>query len=73
MKVSRVIGVGLVALGIVLLYYGYTSTKSPVDKIYKAATGTYAAHTLRHLVGGAAAVLSGGLTAIRQNIDNKSD
>ncbi|MGE5173481.1 MAG: DUF3185 family protein, partial [Betaproteobacteria bacterium] len=41
MKVSRMIGIGLVVLGIVLLYYGYNSTQSPVDKIYKAATGRY--------------------------------
>jgi len=73
MKVGRVIGIGLVVLGIVLLYYGYTSTQSPVDKIYKAATGTYAAHTLRHLFGGAAAVFSGGLLAVRHKIENKSD
>jgi hypothetical protein len=73
MKVCRVIGVGLVALGIVLLYYGYALTQSPVDKIYKTATGKYTTHTLQHLVGGVAAVLSGGLPAVRQKIDNKSD
>lgn len=71
MNVSRVIVVGLIALGIVLLYYGYTATRSPVDKIYKAATGTYTAHTLRQLVGGVVAVLSSGLLAVRQKTDNK--
>ena len=60
MKVSRLISTILVVVGIVPLYYGYTSIQSPVNKIYKAVTGRHAAHTLRHLVGSAAAVLSGG-------------
>lgn len=51
----------------------YIDSISCCDKIYKTATGTYTADSLRQLVGGAAAVLSGGLLAVRQKIDNKSD
>ncbi len=59
MKTSRLIGIGLVVLGMVLLYYGYNSTQSPVDKIYKAAVGRYTDDTLRYLAGGAVAVVGG--------------
>ncbi len=59
MKTSRMIGIGLVVLGIVLLYYGYSSTQSPVDKIYKAAIGRYTDDTLRYLAGGVVAVVGG--------------
>ncbi len=64
MKTSRMIGIGLVVLGIVLLYYGYNSTQSPVDKIYKAAVGRYTDDTLRYLIGGAVAAAGGGLLAV---------
>ncbi len=63
MKTSRMIGIGLVVLGIGLLYFGYTSSQSAVEKIYKAATGRYTGDTLRYLIGGAVAMAGGGVLA----------
>jgi hypothetical protein len=64
MKISLTIGIALVVLGLVLLYLGYDLTQSPVDRIYKAATGSHTARTQRYLAGGAIAVLGGGLLAV---------
>jgi cell division protein FtsX len=64
MKISLVIGAALAVLGLVLLYFGYNLTQSTVDQIYKAATGSHTVRTQRYLVGGAVALLGGGLLAV---------
>ena len=56
---SRLIGIGLLALGAILLYFGVNATDSAVEEIGEAFTGRYSDETMMYLIGGGVAVAAG--------------
>lgn len=64
MSVSRIIGVVLVAVGVVLLIFAVTATDSPAEQLSQAFTGTYTEETMWYFILGIAAVVGGGLLAL---------
>jgi len=61
---NRVIGVAVLAIGVVLLYLGYQSSISPVDQALTAATGSYTNTTIIYVVSGVAAVIGGATVTV---------
>lgn len=59
MKNSRLIGIGLLVLGAILLYFGYNATQSTAEGIGEAITGHYSDQTMMYLIGGAVAAVVG--------------
>jgi len=59
MKNSRLIGIGLLALGAILLYFGFNATESAVEEIGEAFTGHYSDETMMYLIGGGVAAVAG--------------
>lgn len=55
MNLTRGLGLALLIVGAVLLYFGLQSTDSFGEKIVEGVTGRYSDSTMGYLIGGAAA------------------
>ncbi|MBB5206912.1 DUF3185 family protein [Chiayiivirga flava] len=53
MSIARILGITLIILGAVLLYFGLQSTDSVGEKIVEGVTGRYSDGTMGYIVGGA--------------------
>lgn len=56
---SKLIGIVLLALGAILLYFGFNATESVREEIGEAITGRYSDETMMYLIGGGVAVVAG--------------
>ncbi len=55
----RVIGIVLLVIGAVLLYFGLQATDAPLEQVRETVTGDYSDQTMLYLIGGAAAAVGG--------------
>lgn len=64
---QKIVGVVLLVVGVILLYFGWQSSQSLGDQVSEAVTGRFTDNTMWFLIGGAAAVVAGGfLTFFRK-------
>ncbi len=63
---TKLIGIVLLAVGAVLLYFGFNAANAPVEEIGEALTGRYSNETMMYLVGGGIAVVAGLVMLIRK-------
>jgi hypothetical protein len=56
---KRILGIVLVVIGAVLLYFGYQKTGAVTEKAKQTITGDYTDRTMFYLIGGAAAGIAG--------------
>ena len=56
---KRIVGVVLIVLGAVLLYFGLQATDAPVEQVRESITGDYSDRTMWYLIGGAVAAVAG--------------
>jgi uncharacterized membrane protein len=61
---TRIIGIALIALGAVLLYFGYNASQAPVEQLSETLTGRFTDRTMLYLVGGGVAAVLGLLLAV---------
>lgn len=61
---SKLMGVVLLVVGIILLYFGWQASQSMGGQLSETLTGRYTDETMWYLIGGAAAVVAGGFMAI---------
>lgn len=66
MNQSKLIGIGLLVLGGVLLYFGFNATNSPMEELGEAFTGKYSDETMMYLVGGGIAAAAGLFMTLRK-------
>jgi drug/metabolite transporter (DMT)-like permease len=59
MSSTKIIGIVLLVVGAVLLFFGYQSSQAVGDQIVEAFTGRFRDLTMWYLIGGAAAVCAG--------------
>ncbi len=65
MTAQRVIGLVLLALGVVLLLLGYNASQSITERAMETITGRFTETTTWYFIGGVASVVAGfGLLAI---------
>ncbi len=64
MSTTRIIGIVLLLLGVVLLIVGWNASDSVVDQASEAFTGRYSDETMWYLIGGAVAGVLGLLLVI---------
>jgi hypothetical protein len=64
MSGSRIIGIVILAVGIVLLIFGMNASHAPIDQISETFTGRYTQTTMTYLIIGIVAVIGGGLLAL---------
>lgn len=56
---QRVVGVVLLVVGLILLYFGWQSSQSLGDQVVETFTGRFTEGTMWFLIAGAAAVAGG--------------
>jgi uncharacterized membrane protein YidH (DUF202 family) len=61
---ARLLGLVLVAVGIILLVFGYNASQAPLDQISETFTGRYRDSTMLYLIGGVIALVAGGFMAL---------
>lgn len=59
MGIARIFGLVLLAIGIVLLIFGYNASQSVTERVVEGFTGHFTNHTMWYLIGGVAAVVGG--------------
>lgn len=59
MTTTKIVGVVLLVVGALLLFFGYQSSQAVGDQISEALTGRFSDATMWYLIGGAAAVCAG--------------
>lgn len=64
MGASRVMGIVLLVVGLVLLYFGWQASQSVGDQITETFTGRFTDSTMWFLILGAAAAVGGLLLAV---------
>jgi hypothetical protein len=64
MTPPRTLGLVLLVVGVLLIFFGLRATDSIGESITEGITGTYTDRTLWLLVGGAVAVIAGGALAL---------
>jgi len=56
---KRILGLALLVIGAVLLYFGLHATDAPVEHARETLTGNYSDRTMFYLIAGAAAGIVG--------------
>lgn len=56
---TKVIGIALLALGAILLYFGFNAANAPMEELGEAITGKYSDNTMMYLIGGGVAAVAG--------------
>lgn len=59
MPMNRILAIALIAIGAVLLYFGYQSSQGLDDQVSEAITGNFTDETVLYLIGGAIALVAG--------------
>jgi drug/metabolite transporter (DMT)-like permease len=56
---KKIIGIVLIVVGAILLYFGYQATGAPLEHATKTLTGGYSNQTTLYLICGAVAAIGG--------------
>jgi hypothetical protein len=59
MSSKKILGLVLLVVGAVLLYFGFQATDAPLEEARETLTGDYSDQTMIYLIGGAAAAVGG--------------
>lgn len=59
MSTNKLIGIILLVLGGVLLFFGLNATDAPMEELTEAVTGNYTDKTMYYLIGGAVSAVVG--------------
>ena len=60
---QKLIGIVLIVVGVLLLYFGWQASQSVGEQLTEAFTGRYTDDTTVFLIGGAAAIVAGAFMA----------
>jgi Protein of unknown function (DUF3185) len=59
MGTKKIVGIVLLVVGAVLLYFGFQATDAPLEQARETITGDYSDQTMIYLICGAAAAVGG--------------
>ncbi|HKL48650.1 MAG TPA: DUF3185 family protein [Desulfuromonadales bacterium] len=65
MNKVKTVGLVLLVLGGILLYFGYNAATAPMEEIGEALTGRYSNETMMYLIAGGISAVLGLLMLIR--------
>jgi drug/metabolite transporter (DMT)-like permease len=63
MGTGKILGVVLLVVGVLLLFFGWQGSESVGDQISETFTGRFTDETMWYLIGGVAAVIAGAFLA----------
>ncbi len=59
MNQKKLIGIALLVVGVILLFFGFNATESVGEELTEAVTGRFSDETMMYLIGGAVAAVIG--------------
>jgi hypothetical protein len=59
MSTNKILGIALLVLGGVLIYFGINATDAPIEKLTESVTGKYSDETMYYLIGGGISAVVG--------------
>lgn len=65
MKDTKLIGIVLLVVGVILLYFGWQSSESIGDQLTESLTGRFTEETMFFIIGGAIAAVVGLYLTLR--------
>jgi len=65
MTQSNILGLVLLVVGFLLLFFAWQAANAPVEQVSEALTGRYTNTTLWYVLGGAACVVGGAALLLR--------
>ena len=66
MSSKKLLGLGLLIVGLVLLYFGFNQANSAMGEINEAISGKYSDETMAYLIGGAVAAVVGLFVTLKK-------
>jgi len=63
MSMTRILGITILVVGVILLVVGMNASESAVDQLSDTLTGSFTDRTMWYLIGGVGGVVGGGLLA----------
>lgn len=63
MGVSRLLGIILLVVGIIVLLFGFNASQSLGDQVTETLTGRFTDETMWYIIGGTVAIVVGSLLA----------
>jgi hypothetical protein len=64
MSRNRIIGIVILAVGIVLVIFGLNASQAPLDQVSQTVTGRFTQTTMMYLIIGIIAIVGGGWLAL---------
>lgn len=64
MTTSKIIGIALLVIGIIVLWFGYQSSQGLDDQLSEAITGEYTSGTMLYWIAGGVCVVLGAVLAL---------
>ncbi len=64
MSPVRILGIVLLVVGIVVLYFGWQASEAVMEQAHEALTGRYTDETMWYFIGGGVAVVAGLLLTL---------
>ncbi len=66
MNPMKIIGIALIVLGVVVLYFGYNASQSVTEQLSETLTGRFSDETMLYFLGGAIAIVTGLVFLVRK-------
>ena len=66
MNQNKMLGIVLLVIGAIALYFGFNATNAPMEEVTEAFTGKYSDQTMLYLIGGAVAGVAGLVMLFRK-------
>jgi hypothetical protein len=66
MNQNKMLGIVLLVIGVIALYFGFNATNAPMEEVTEAFTGQYSDRTMLYLIGGAVAGIAGLVMLVRK-------
>jgi hypothetical protein len=66
MSQNKMLGIVLLVIGVIALYFGFNATNAPMEEMTEAFTGKYSDQTMLYLIGGAVAGIAGLVMLLRK-------
>ena len=63
MNITKIFGLILLVIGVVLLGFGINSSQAVTEKVMEGVTGRYTDNTMWYILGGIALIIGGGALA----------
>ncbi len=66
MRQSKLIGLGFIVIGAIVLFFGYNASQSVAEQVTETLTGQFTDETMLYFLGGAILVVIGLIFVVRK-------